>query len=545
MTKKFMSMFLALVMCLTLAAPAFAADGSENMKAAEQAALTYLEECAYSLYFHEERETEAYTIQSLTEDKAVKLQDNSELCTTVYQMRDTAPKLDSALDTGRITAFEDNLTLQEARISYYGKLHELANVTFKYFTPSYTIVDSNISKNIATVNVYEQLDFEYSDCDEPSWVITHYFVTLIKVNNEWLVAAVESDDLFYQEYCETGFDLQKEIAEVEQARDYSAQEQVSMMTENAEPVENTSVRAVTANDREYIAKNAVNYALTYSTSSDESDKIPSYKNDYFNWDDNSCMLFVSQCIWAGFGGSNTEEDVKSKRGMDTNGSYTWWSTGAGCSGSWWSCSSFRTYIENVNESTSESGIVCDTYTVPATSNDMVGTSGLTADDLIGAALHVKGSGGALGHAIFCNNATGTTRDEVYFTAYNKCHKNIKLSTNFPKQTNGQIWVMIPRYLRGGNGNSSEYLYGDLKNALVLTSSGTKQTTLYGRSNESQVTLTLKVYAPDATTPKFSFTAHNAAVVSGSVLLDKAGDWRVEVGSPGLDTFTYIVRVVEP
>lgn len=90
------------------------------------------------------------------------------------------------------------------------------------------------------------------------------------------------------------------------------------------------------------------------------------------------------------------------------------------------------YVDGVKASSTESGIVCDTHSVPYNSDNMVGSSGLTKNDLIGAALHVNGAD-PLGHAVIINNATGTTRQTVYYTCYNNCAKNIRLSTRFPSQ----------------------------------------------------------------------------------------------------------------
>ena len=191
------------------------------------------------------------------------------------------------------------------------------------------------------------------------------------------------------------------------------------------------------------------YALTYSTSGDDANSTPSYKNEQFYWNRISCQLFVSQCIWAGFGGSNSQADINNRKGMDTTGEYQWWSTetlynnpaynDAGSPedqswNSWIYCPRFKVYIDGVRSNPSESGVVCETYDVPYNSNNLVGSSGLTQDDLVGAALLVKGSSGEHGHAVLLNNATGTTRSTVYFTAYNTCYKNIKLSLRYPSST---------------------------------------------------------------------------------------------------------------
>lgn len=115
---------------------------------------------------------------------------------------------------------------------------------------------------------------------------------------------------------------------------------------------------------------------------------------------------------------------------------------------------------------------------------------------------------------------------------------------FPKgsSSNDKIYVMVPRYLRGGNGATTNYLYGDLQNALVKGTSGVTKT-LYGRAKSVVGALKMEVYAPNATRPSYTFNASISSVVSGSVLFNQTGDWKVVVSSSGLRSFTYIVRVV--
>lgn len=529
-----------------------------NTEAAIGTTTSYLEKSAYARYFYDERETEHLTIKAISEEDQTVLIQNIANYPAFRSAQAIVPYEETKLSTATLSSFSENLTLHQESIAYYGHINKMENITYKYFSPSYEVVASNINGNLATINLYEILDFQYSDCAEPSMMITHYFVSLVKHDGDWLVMAVESDDLFYQTYRESGFDLQAEIASVDVAYRQNAEHRATMTVPD-ESGEQAAPLSISSTDREYIPQNAVNYALTYSTSADDGNSSPSYKNEKFYWTSASCQLFVSQCLWAGFGGSNTQVDINNRLGMDTGGSYQWWSTktlynnpeynDAGSLSdiawnSWIKCSQFKVYVDGVKASTTESGIVCDTYEVPYNSNDMVGTSGLTSNDLIGAALHVKGSSGALGHAIIINNATGTTRSTVYYTSYNNCAKNIKLSTGFPSGTSSsnKIYVMVPRYLRGGNGATANYLYGDLQNALVMGTSGVTKT-LYGRAKSAVSSLTMTVYAPGATTPYCTFTRSNATVVSGNVLFNQVGEWKVVVSGTGLSSYTYLIRVV--
>lgn len=536
--KKIGSLLLAICLLFLLSGEAFAVS-SENDTEVTKVTEAYLKECAFSQYFYEQRPIEQYTIKAVAEDQKDALSQIAAKYRSFRDMQKDVPYAETSLNTGDLSVLEANLTLQNERISYYGHLNELEGITYSYFTPSYDVVECNVDDDLATVNVYESLDFQYSNCDEPSFVLTHYYISLFKVNDVWLIAAVESDDLFYQEYHESGFDLKKEISGVDEAKRINLDESSNALAAEEPSV---SVRALAATDKPYYAQNAVNYALTYSTSTDTG-SVPSYKNDFFYWDSNSCQLFASQCIWAGFAGSNTQTDVNNKQAMDASGSYQWWSTKTAYNrsdtswNSWLYVPQFRVYVNGVKGSLTETGVVCDTHDVAYNSDAM----GFTASELKGAVLHVKGSSEALGHAVVVNNATGTTRGSVYITYYNNCHKNVLLSTYFPSSTSdtkNNIFVMVPTCFRGGD---TSYLYGDLQNALVMGSGVT--VTLYGRATSPLSLLSLSVYAPGASTASATYSAYNASTVSGSFTFNQVGTWRVVVSGTGLSTYTYTVRVV--
>ena len=554
--KALLSLVLAAVMIFSASLLAFASDQTQ---AVSDAALAYLEKNTYARYFYEPQDMREYTIKSVPQAEQTALAAALSGYAQFREEQETVPYETAAVDDGTLDSFVSNLKLFEDEVAYYAHLNELEQTAYAYFTPSYRVVDCVVDGAYATVNVYETLDFQYSDLDEPSAMITHYYVSLVQFEGEWLIAAVESDSLFHQMYRNTGFDLEAELAQVDLAHDRAVEVEAQ---QPAEPQTEQPADPHTAQvTRPYIAQNAVNYAFTYATSAD-SGNDPTYRNEKFYYASGaSCQLFVSQCVWAGFGGSNTQTDINNRKGMDTSGSCQWWSTKTGYNNvkyggdandlswnSWILVSQFRNYIDYVKSHSTETGIVADTNTVAYNSDDMVGSSGLTETDLLGAVLHVKGlkstgEEAALAHAVIVTKATGTTRSTVYYTSYNNCAKNVKVSIGFPSGgTNNGIYVMVPRSLRGANGLTATYLYGDLQNAIKMGTSG-KSVTLYGRAKPVVSTLWLKVYAPGAATPTYTYSANRATVVSGTALLNQIGEWRVEVASDGLDTFTYVIRVV--
>ena len=88
---------------------------------------------------------------------------------------------------------------------------------------------------------------------------------------------------------------------------------------------------------------------------------------------------MSQCIWAGFGGSNSPDDINDRLVMDTlapisgglpivNNNHPNYNDPGSPSdkgwNSWIKCSQFKVYVDGVKASSTESGIVCDTHSVP-------------------------------------------------------------------------------------------------------------------------------------------------------------------------------------
>lgn len=270
--KKFVSLLLVVCLLFSSSGTIFAVSCENDKEEVIKVTENHLEECAFALYFNESRLVEKYTIEAVKEDQKTVLLQLVEEYPNFRKTQQDVPYEDTCLNTGDISILEENLTLQNEKISYYGHLHELEKITYSYFIPSYDVVNCTVNGDFATVNVYESLDFQYSDCDEPSFVLTHYYISLFKVNGIWLIAAVESDDVFYQAYYESGFDLEKEITGIDEA--YKTN-----LIENTNVGEEANVSLLTLRDldKTYNTQNAANYALTYSTSSDDGGSTPTYK----------------------------------------------------------------------------------------------------------------------------------------------------------------------------------------------------------------------------------------------------------------------------
>jgi hypothetical protein len=549
MKKRLFATVLIIAICLSsVTTNVFAQTDSTSKLEAEITGIvvSYLEKSIRAIYFYETQDTITNTLLSNTEaDKHSK-----ETVAAISKTRNNQALpyfADMQLLENGMESLYRNLELHNDELAYFGHVYETENIEYSWFEREFKYINIDILDNTATVSLYEYLDYQYSHTDWPTSEIIQYYITLVNIGGNWLIAAIESDDNFYQAYSGTDFDLEHELRGFDNAwnlpENKTARNAQKRGTE-IEPVEAESITAaVGVANVSYNASNAANYVLTYSTAADAGNKSPSYRNGNFYWTSASCMLFASQSIWAGFGGSNTSSDVNAKQGMDASGNYTWWSTGSGATNSWVSCADFRTYINNMkNSATTETGLICDTKDV-AYNSDTLTDSTITSSDLKGSIAHVLGSNDGqpapLGHAVIITRATGSTRSTVYFTAYNYCQKDKQFSLSFPSSTsntNNKAFVIRPRTLRGIAPDDRRW--ATLQNAVTAPST----LTLQSYSSVVCPTLTTTIISPSGQSSVYGKS--NASSASLSYTFSTAGIWTVEVASSASTSkFTYIIRVV--
>lgn len=170
---------------------------------------------------------------------------------------------------------------------------------------------------------------------------------------------------------------------------------------------------------------------------------------------------------------------------------------------------------------------------------------MNASDLLGAVLLVKSGTNAYRHALIITQVLGSTRNTVYYTAYNSCKRNVLLSINYGTDSNGveheydKIYVMAPKYLRGGNQIGSNYCYAYLKPALALNTTSV----IKARTVSSVATISMEIYAPGASIPSYTYSANNNYVLySASINFNQTGLWRVKVSGSNLNDYTFTIRV---
>ena len=413
-----------------------------------------------------------------------------------------------------VDAMLGDLRCMEDMTTYYAHIYEDQNVSFSDFDANYFFDDVVVDGDFAMVEVFEELNYQYSDCDEPSYELGEFNVMLVKLDGEWVVADVVSDDSAFLSSCTTSYDADSEIRAYDEAKSFSYESTATVPAED----EDADIALAAASNIPYNRQNAVNYALTYTTQADDSHRTPTFRNTRFNWFGKDCMNFASQCVWAGFGGSNSWADIPAHQGMDTVNPYWWCDNAEQCpSGSWASCGAFRTYIKE-SKNLSSMGLICKNSTVPETSNDL----GYSASQLVGAVLHVDTS---FGHALFVNAATGTIRDKVMVCSYNNCRKNVKLSLLYPAKNDpaSAVEVIIPQTFQGGQ--TGLRVYGDLLNTIV-THTATRS--LVGHSDVTCSSLEMVLLNPNGGQAG-RWTASNTNVISASYNnWNITGEWSLKI-----------------
>lgn len=537
--RKLISVLLATLMIPSTISLAYEPDSFSAASQVENTVETFLEDCLDISYHHEEQVPLQHTLLTAPASLSGSGQTLSAAAQELASVGAELPLFQQMERTNMsLQTMSNDLSLQEDITAFYGALYEMEDVTYSNFESDYLFNDISVNGDYAAVDVTLVLNYQYSDCDQPTYEEIRYNLTLMKLNGSWYIADVASDDPMFQQYYQGGFDLESAVQGCEDALENS---------DLYEPVlsEQNIAVPMTTSDITYNKQNAINYALTYTTSTDTGE--PSFKNDLFHWFDADCMNFASQCVWAGFGGSNYSADVQSGYGMDKDGSNTgntaWWANATTGTNSWASCRNFRLYVQN-STNASDKGMTGALNAIAYNSNSL----GYPASTLLGSVLHVKGySNGspvAGGHAVFVNAATGNSRSEVYYCAYNNTAKNKRLSLSFPASTTDtyqSVTIVVPLTMR--NGETGTRMWADLLNVVVDRTIYRKLT---GYANKELDSIQMVIYNPNSV-PVMDYTWHDTDAVSANFNgFNMSGEWRVKLvgtdSSGDVTTFYYTVRV---
>lgn len=366
-------------------------------------------------------------------------------------LTETAERL--AIPTTEFSEYVEGISFVQNKSEYFKDMRQSQNIQRNDFTLKYDTLDVAVDGNTATVRTLESISFQYPDFpDVVSEVINEYSVQLILVDGEWIIAdVVAENDWFDESFRELDFDAknpQKSFDIVESNAMQAELEAEALLNVNIMP-EETFKLAAASTTYTYNKANAAAYAYTYTTSKYNSVSNPSstqMTDSRTYWNQNfrhygpttDCMNFASQCVWAGFGGSNEQSKISSRLApMDTTGSYLWYGAvpGKESTAAWTSCSNFRNYVKG-EAGTQLPDMYANTYEV----NGSASFGSAYYSQMLGAVLHVN----SLGHAVVVTDVNGSGRSNVLITAHTNDRKGIKVSEYWG---NGNIFVIIPKQIR--------------------------------------------------------------------------------------------------
>lgn len=436
-----------------------------------------------------------------------------------------------------------NIAFVEKKAGFYAEIRQIQGIYRENLQLSYTFRSLRFKENTCAVSVTETAVFYYTDSQQPSVYETIYSIDLVKLGQQWLVADITDGSRFDGLYKnDPSFDAGTALAELA----------LELQTENCKltaPWDPVGASGEQSGWIPYNGANAAAYAYTYSRQNAETARENYYNPQFKSYagQGGDCMNFVSQCMWAGFGGSQAQDAISASASpMDTEGDSIWYSRGVNSDEepvlSWVSCQSFRKYLtgELDGSGTAGSNAAADMgmYTAIIDAGPGSPITGVPVDSLIGAAAHVEGAGGPYAHAIILTAAAGTSRSDIWFCSHTKNLTHIKLGDYYF----GPIKVYVPRYMR--TGAPQAFIQADILPPVAASSIAS----VGFRTAAVSPDLCLVITSPDGTAGE-PFTAQDTNAIFAEYLFSSPGLYRVdctaaeETGTA--HSFTFFICCYEP
>ena len=439
---------------------------------------------------------------------------------------ETGETIDYAGKTVTLSDLEKNINFIKAKNTYWQYVRKAQNIYRTDFNINYHVQNIEITKSYATVTISAMMSFKYIDSTEVSYKEDLFIVNLLKAKDRWFVVdAYEPFDWFDSRYkYSSDFKLDSLLSEY--AEEDTLLPDVGVSSDN---------NVTRSSSLSYNADNATAYAYTYTTSVSENTPTDFY-NDNFQYFSSDCMNFASQCVWAGFGGNNDVDVINSNVvPMDSTGSYYWFNskTANQHSGSWSSCSNFRTYATNSNGATSETGLRTTKYSI-GSNNSFYGYTSF----LYGSILHVPGASGSYGHAVFVTDVDGSSRSSVYYCAHTTMAKHVKIGEDWPT---GEIYIYQPTSFYSSATMQSPVVSVEMVRPIAI---GTALTLTAG-TDVSGYSIQTRVTTPSGSTS--TSTSYNTTSATKTYTFNSVGLYTIRVAVKQTSSSTayyyyYTVRV---
>ena len=346
---------------------------------------------------------------------------------------------------------------------YYTYIRASQNIQRYNFEYAVHVTDSTVNENQATVQLFAGASFRYTLEDEMSYLGDRYTVELIRTNNDWYISNMTSDGIETEGISKQTFDYDIAVAQfdsycatIRPELDAAADsEQLEAMDAFDENMELQSTGDNIDQSRTYNRTNAIAYANTYSSANytQATGNDPNYINrDLFAYypERGNCQNFVSQAVWAGFGGSNSASGVNiNKFPMDNIGMHQWYGTKYDGPMNWAYVDHFYNYVSASNNDNDDIGMKGNIYTIYE-GNDFSSVTTNKAS-LLGAVLHVNYStdnngASGYGHAILLTEATGLTFNKVKFCGNSPMRRQVLLSDS-SYTYNARLRLIVPTTMR--------------------------------------------------------------------------------------------------
>lgn len=391
-----------------------------------------------------------------------------------------------------LAQMRENIAFAGKKADYLSVMRQMQGIYRENLRLAYTFQKLDIQDDTCHVSVTEAAGFRYTDTVLPSVDENIYSIDLIKLDGRWLVARFTDGGSFDKQYMEQGGDFDVDAALASLAE--------SMQVERC-AVTSPYSGTIGWGQIPYNGENAAAYAYTYSRQRPEDKRSDYYSPLFVHYagQGGDCMNFASQCMWAGFGGSETASAINARtRPMDASGSSLWYSRahgGKGVANSWISCQSFRTYLTGTKDASGSGGSNAgqDAGMYATVLNVSAGSpvTGVTPEELIGAAVHVDKGGNSFSHAVVITAAEGTRRNQIWFCGHTANVTNVKLGDCYAAAS---LKIYIPRYMRTGTSQDNVIQPQRIQPVAV------GETGLLGaRTGSAQYRMWLSVTAPDGGT----------------------------------------------
>lgn len=406
------------------------------------------------------------------------------------------------------------------KAEYIKYTREQENLYITNYSVTYGTPEITVDGDYANVKIFETVGMRYEGLDEDSAISSDYSIDLVKTSEGWKISNIESDDLFDRTH-DRSFNCEDAIVE------YNARmaEKASIVQEQAAPSLEELETVAAANGGKvynYNHSNAAYYSYQYVTSTGVNTR-DYYNSNFSNYASlGDCMNFASQCIFAGFGGSDSDPIDTSAIPMDRVGNdyYKEWYKD---SGTWTGTLSFQSYCDRVDRKAgkpvpTENNLYVDMYRIGP--NSAAINSYMT--HLPGSVVFVLDKDGDLGHAMVIAKVTGSSSSQIFVSAHTK---DVKLQPLSQCNSGYEFRLVVPVAYYAYTGVPSMRVLTEWKDNVRVGTSVTFTGRAVRSTGGNCFRMTMKVVSPSG---KISWLGEktNLSVYNGTITLDEKGLYKI-------------------